>query len=158
MGTNHQAERQLIELGLELPPAAKPLGVYRPVCVSGNLAFVSGHGPLQSDGRFTTGRLGQDVEIQAGYQAARQTGLAILSSLKANLGSLGRVVQLVKLMGLVNATADFHQHPQVINGASELFIEVFGPEAGVGARAAFGAVSLPGNWVCEIEAVFEIGS
>jgi enamine deaminase RidA (YjgF/YER057c/UK114 family) len=149
------AEDRLAALGLTLPPAPKPAGVYKPVVFIGDLAYVSGHGPLLPDGSFITGRVGAGLDKQAGYDAARQTGLAILSTLKANLGNLDRVVRLVKLLGMVNAVPEFTEHPAVINGCSELFSTVFGPEHGVGARSAVGMGSLPSNIAVEIEAIFE---
>jgi enamine deaminase RidA (YjgF/YER057c/UK114 family) len=150
------AENRLIELKLELPTAPKPVAVYRTVVVAGNVAYVSGHGPLKSDGTMISGRVGADLDLAAGKAAARQTGLAILASLRMHLGSLDRIERLLKVLGLVNATPDFCDHPAVINGCSELFVEVFGQENGIGARSAVGAGSLPGNIAVEIEAVFEI--
>ena len=150
------AEKRVIELKLELPPAPKPVAVYRTVVVAGNVAYVSGHGPLKSDGTLISGRVGADLDLAAGKAAARQTGLAILASLRAQLGSLDRVSRLLKMLGMVNATPDFRDHPAVINGCSELFAEVFGPENGIGARSAVGMTSLPGNIAVEIEAIFEI--
>ncbi len=149
-------EGRIAELKLELPPAPKPAGVYQPVLVVGNLAYVSGHGPLRADGTMITGRVGADLDQQAGYQAARQVGLAVLSSLRAQLGSLDRVKRLVKTLGMVNCTADFTAHPAVINGFSDLFKEIWGPELGVGARSAVGMGSLPGNIAVEVEAIFEL--
>jgi len=150
------AEKRLVELKLELPPAPKPVAVYRTVVVAGNVAYVSGHGPLKSDGTMISGRVGADLDLAAGKAAARQTGLAILASLRAQLGSLDRVGRLLKTFGMVNATPDFRDHPAVVNGCSELFAEVFGPEKGIGARSAVGMASLPGNIAVEIEAIFEI--
>jgi enamine deaminase RidA (YjgF/YER057c/UK114 family) len=150
------AEARVSELKLVLPPTPKPMGAYRPVVIVGNMAYVSGHAPLRADGTRITGRLGADLDVDAGKAAARQCGLAILASLKAELGSLDRVRRVVKVLGLVNATPEFQQHPQVLNGCSELFIEVFGPERGVGARSAAGMSSLPGNIAVEIEALFEV--
>jgi enamine deaminase RidA (YjgF/YER057c/UK114 family) len=149
-------EAILSEWNLELPPAPKPVGVYRPILISGSLAYVSGHGPLLPDGSLITGRVGQDLDRQAGYQAARQVGLAVLATLRANLGSLDRVQRLVKTLGFVNCTPEFTEHPAVINGFSELFAELYGAERGIGARSALGALVLPGNMAVEIEAVFEI--
>src|SRR5690348_2031225 len=149
-------ETRLAELKLELPPAPKPMGVYKPLVVSGNLAYASGHGPLKADKTLITGRVGKDVDLDAGRLAARQTGLAILATLRDGLGSLDRVKRVVKVLGMVNCTPDFRDHPQVINGCSELFRDVFGPDNGVGARSAVGMGSLPGNISVEIEAVFEI--
>lgn len=150
------AETQLHDLGLQLPPAPKPAGVYKPVVIVGNMAYVSGHGPLKLDGTMITGRVGADLDQQAGYDAARQVGLAILSSLRTALGSLDRVKRVVKTLGMVNAAADFTKHPAVINGCSELFAKVFGEDQGVGARSAVGMGSLPGNIAVEIEVIFEI--
>ena len=110
------ADARIAELGLELPPAPKAMGVYKPVVVVGNMAYVSGHGPLKSDKSLITGRVGDGVDQAAGYQAARQTGLAILATLRAHFGSLDRVKRVVKTLGMVNSTADFKDHPAVING------------------------------------------
>ncbi len=150
------AENRIQELGLELPPAPKPVGVYRPLVIADNMAYVSGHGPLKPDGSMVQGRVGADLDQQDGYDAARQTGLAILATLRAGLGSLDRVKRVVKTLGMVNCTPDFEAHPAVINGFSELFAKVFGPESGVGARSAVGMGSLPGSIPVEIEAIFEI--
>jgi len=152
------AEKRILDLKLELPPAPKPVAVYKSLVVVGNLAYVSGHGPLKPDKTVITGRVGQDLDVQAGKLAARQVGLVIFATLRAQLGSLDRVKSLVKLLGMVNSTPDFKDHPQVINGCSELFAEVFGPENGIGARSAVGMGSLPGNIAVEIEAIFEIQS
>ncbi|MDA7977672.1 MAG: RidA family protein [Pirellulales bacterium] len=150
------AEDRFKELGLELPPAAKPQGVYKPIVVSGNMAYLSGHGPLQSDGSLITGRVGSEIDPEAGYQAARQTGLAILATLRSHFGSLDRVKRIVKSLGMVNAAPNFKDHPKVINGYSELLRDVFGEDAGVGARSAVGMGSLPLNMAVEIEAIFEV--
>ncbi|HUY36752.1 MAG TPA: RidA family protein [Pirellulales bacterium] len=150
------AEARLNELGLELPPPPKPAGVYKPVVIVGNMAYVSGHGPLKPDGSMIVGKVGADLDLAGGYAAAKQTGLAILASLKANLGSLNRVRRVVKTLGMVNCSTDFQQHPQVINGFSELFAEVFGQDQGVGARSAVGMGSLPGNIAVEVEVILEI--
>jgi enamine deaminase RidA (YjgF/YER057c/UK114 family) len=150
------ADANINKLNLQLPPPPKPVGVYKPAVIVNNICYVSGHGPLLDDGSMMTGRVGSEVDQQAGYQAARQTGLAILSTLRASLGSLDRIQRLIKLLGMVNAAPDFKQHPAVINGCSELFAEVFGAENGVGARSAVGMGSLPGNISVEIEAIFEL--
>jgi len=150
------ADSNLKNLDVVLPPAPKPMGVYRPIVVSGNVAYLSGHGPLLPDGSLLTGRVGQDVDQEAGYLAARQTGLALLATLRAEFDSLDRVKRVVKVLGLVNCVPDFFEQPAVINGCSELLAAVFGPQAGVGARSAVGAVSLPGNITVEIEAIFEL--
>jgi enamine deaminase RidA (YjgF/YER057c/UK114 family) len=151
------AEQKLQELKLELPPVPAPFGVYKPFLIQGNLAYLSGHGPIKSDGSVIIGRVGDELNQEDGYNAARQTGLAILATLKSHLGSLDRVHQVVKLLGFVNCTSDFTQHPAVINGCSELFAEVFGKEKGIGTRSALGTNALPGNIPVEIECIFEIG-
>jgi enamine deaminase RidA (YjgF/YER057c/UK114 family) len=150
------AEARIQELGLELPPPPKPGGVYKPVVIVGNLAYVSGHGPLKADGTMITGRVGVDTDLEGGYASARQTGLAILSTLRSQLGSLDRIKRVIKTLGMVNAAADFGQHPQVINGFSELMRDVFGEENGVGARSAVGMGSLPGNITTEVEVILEL--
>lgn len=150
------AEARIQELGLELPPPPKPGGVYKPVVIVGNLAYVSGHGPLKADGTMITGRVGVDTDLEGGYASARQTGLAILSTLRSQLGSLDRIKRVIKTLGMVNASADFGQHPQVINGFSELMRDVFGEENGVGARSAVGMGSLPGNITTEVEVILEL--
>jgi len=149
-------ETRLAELKLELPPAPKPMGVYKPVVVTGNLAYASGHGPLKPDKSLMLGRIGSEVDAAFGKSAARQTGLAILATLRENLGSLNRVKRVVKILGMVNCVPEFGDHPAVVNGCSELFRDVFGEENGIGARSAVGMGSLPGNISVEIEAIFEI--
>ena len=150
------ADERLANLGVELPPAPKPMGVYKPIVICSNMAYLSGHGPLKADKSLITGRLGLDMDVEAGYEAARTTGLAMLATLQAELGSLNRVKRLVKLLGLVRSTDSFGEQPAVINGCSELFREVFGEDAGVAARSALGTNSLPGGIAVEIEAIFEI--
>jgi len=149
-------EQRFQKLDLELPPAPKPMGVYRPFLIVGNLAYVSGHGPFKTDGTLIRGRVGKDMDQDGGKQAARQVGLSILSTLKHNLGTLNRIKRVIKVLGMVNAAGDFEKHPYVINGCSELFVEVFGEENGVGVRSAVGMGSLPDNIPVEIEAVFEL--
>lgn len=143
-------------LGLTLPPAPTPKGVYKPCLVVGNFLYVSGHGPYLPDDSLMTGRVGADVDMAHGVQAARQTGLAILSTLLAALGSLNRVKRVVKVLGMVNCTGDFEAHPTVINGCSELFAQIWGEERGIGVRSAVGMGSLPSNISVEIEAMFEL--
>lgn len=149
-------ESRLIELKLELPPIPKPGGIYKPVVVAGNVAYVSGHGPVLSDGSLIKGRLGQDLDLEQGRAAARQVGLTILAALRYHFGSLHRVKRLLKSLGMVNCTPEFLEHPKVINGYSELMADVFGPENGIGARSAVGFPVLPGNIAVEIEAIFEV--
>ncbi len=150
-------EQKLADLKLDLPAVPTPQGIYQPLVIVGNLVYVSGHGPLQSNKTLIQGRVGADLDLEAGRRAARQVGLAMLATLRQYLGSLDRVRRLVKTLGLVNCTADFHQQPAVINGFSELMAEMFGAENGVGARSAVGAPALPGNMAVEVEAIFEIG-
>lgn len=149
-------EKNFEKLGLELPPAPKPLGVYKPCLVIGNQLYLSGHGTVQSDGSLIIGQIGKDLSQEEGKLAARQVGLAMLATIKANLGSLDRVKRVIKVLGMVNCEASFGQHPFIINGASELFASVWGEEYGVGVRSAVGMGSLPGNIPVEIEALFEL--
>jgi enamine deaminase RidA (YjgF/YER057c/UK114 family) len=149
-------ESRLAQLKLELPPAPKPVAVYKPLVICGNLAYVSGHGPLKSDKSLITGRVGADLDLASGKEAARQVGLAILATLRSELGSLDRAKRLIKVLGMVNSTPEFKDHPAVINGCSELFAEIWGSENGIGARSAVGMGSLPGNIAVEIEAIFEL--
>ncbi|MCF0055453.1 RidA family protein [Dyadobacter sp. CY356] len=144
-------------LGLNLPPAPKPLGVYKPYLIVDNRwVYVSGHGTVQDDGSLIIGRIGADLDVEEGKLAARQVGLTILSTLKANLGSLDRIKRVIKILGMVNATSDFERHPYVINGCSELFAKVWGEENGIGVRSAVGMATLPDNIPVEIEAMFEL--
>jgi enamine deaminase RidA (YjgF/YER057c/UK114 family) len=149
-------ETRVQELHLTLPPAPKPVAVYKTAVKHGNLLFVSGHGPLKPDGTLILGCLGKDMDLEQGKEAARQTGLAILATLRSHLGSLDKVKRLVKTFGMVNCTADFKDQPKVINGYSELMKDVFGEDAGVGARSAVGHNALPGGIAVEIEAIFEV--
>lgn len=142
--------------GHNLPPAPSPLGVYKPFLVSGRYVYVSGHGPVQSDGSLITGRVGADMDLAHGKEAARQVGLTILATLVKGLGSLDRIGRVIKVLGMVNCPTEFGNHPEVINGCSELFAQVWGTERGVGVRSAVGMGSLPGNIPVEIEAVFEL--
>ena len=149
------AEARLAELKLTLPPAPKPVATYVTAVRQGDLLYVSGHGPLRDDGSLHTGKVGADLDVAAGQAAARQTGLAILATVRAHLGSLDKVVRLVKVLGMVNCTPDFHEQPKVINGFSDLMVEVLG-ESGKGARSAVGMVALPGAIAVEIEAIFQV--
>lgn len=149
-------DTRIQELHLTLPPAPKPVAVYKTAVRHGNLLYVSGHGPLKADKTLITGRVGQDMTLDQGKEAARQVGLAILATLKDTLGSLNKVKRLVKTFGMVNCTDDFLDQPKVINGFSELMRDVFGEDAGVGARSAVGHNSLPGNITVEIECIFEV--
>ena len=150
------AEACFAALNLELPPAPQAIGLYRPLVMEGNLAYLSGHLPLLPDGSLIKGRLGDDLDSDAGYQAAQQTGLAVLATLKAHCGSLDKVKRLVKTVGMVNCTSEFVDQPAVINGFSELMHKVFGEENGIAARSAVGVAALPAGVAVEIEAIFEI--
>ncbi len=150
-------EENFKKLNLELPPAPRPLGVYKPLLVvDDRWVYVSGHGTVQLDGTLIKGRIGADLDMEEGKLAARQVGLAILATLRANLGSLNRVKKVIKVLGMVNCTADFEKHPYIINGCSELFAAVWGIEEGIGVRSAVGMGSLPDNIPVEIEAMFEL--
>ena len=149
-------EDRLTALAPVLPPAPAPAAVYKPVVVVDRIAYVSGHGPYLPDGDLIRGVVGRDLTLEQGYAAARQTGLALLATLRAHLGSLNRVRRVVKLLGMVNTAPDFYDHPKVINGCSELLAEVFGAEAEIGARSAVGMGPLPGNIAVEIEGIFEL--
>ena len=147
-------EEKLKQLGLELPSAAKPMANYVPAVRTGNLVFLSGHGPLEKD-RLITGKLGSDLTVEEGYQAARLVAIGLLGSLKDVIGDLERVRRIVKLLGLVNSESTFLEQPQVINGASDLLVEVFG-EKGRHARSAVGTNTLPVNIAVEIEMIVEV--
>jgi len=149
-------ETRIQELHLTLPPVPKPMAKYKTAVQVGNMLYVSGHGPLKEDKTLITGRVGADLTLEQSKAAARQVGLAILSTVKANLGSLDKVKRLVKTLGLVQCTNEFRDQPMVINGFSELMAEVFGDDAGVGARSAVGTNALPGSIAVEIECIFEL--
>ena len=148
-------EQRFAQLGLSLPPAPVPIGVYRPYLIVGNQLYVSGHAPVVADKQFIVGKVGKDLDLEQGKQAARQVGLTILSTLKTHLGSLDRVKRVIKVLGMVNSVPEFEKHPYVLNGCSELFAQVWG-EDGVGVRSAVGMGSLPDNIAVEIEALFEL--
>jgi enamine deaminase RidA (YjgF/YER057c/UK114 family) len=150
------AEARLAELKLELPEAPKPGGVYAPVVIVGDLAFVSGHGPIRTDKTMMTGRVPDQVTEEVAHLTARQVGLTMLSTLRRELGSLDRIHRVVKVLGMVYATPEFRSHPQVINGFSNLMVEIWGEELGRGARSAVGMGSLPGNITVEVEAIFQL--
>lgn len=149
-------EKNFADTGLILPPAPKPMGVYKPCLVDGKYLYVSGHGTVKEDGSLIIGRIGVDLNKEEGKMAAQQVGLAILATIKANIGSLDKVKRVIKVLGMVNCEADFEEHPFIINGCSELFAKVWGEDNGVGVRSAVGMGSLPGNIPVEIEALFEL--
>ncbi|MDP9076028.1 MAG: RidA family protein [Bacteroidota bacterium] len=150
------ADQNFAALGLNLPPAPKPLGVYKPYLIDGRYLYVSGHGTVKDDGTLIMGRIGESISPEEGKLAARQVGLAILSTITANLGSLNKVKRVIKVLGMVNCTPDFEKHPFIINGCSELFAKVWGEDNGIGVRSAVGMGSLPDNIPVEIEALFEL--
>ena len=143
-------------LNLKLPPAPAPLGVYKPCLVDGKYLYLSGHGTVQNDGSLIIGRVGETLDINEAKLAAQQVGLAMLATIKKNLGSFNQVKRVIKVLGMINCTADFEKHPFVINGCSELFAKVWGSDNGVGVRSAVGMGSLPDNIPVEIEALFEL--
>jgi len=142
-------------MGIELPPAVTPVANYVPAVRTGNLIFLSGHGPFKEDGSLITGKVGADLTIEQGYETARRVAIGLLGSLKAVIGDLDRVNRFVKLLGFVNCTAEFADQPKVINGASDFFVEVFG-EKGKHARSAVGTNALPLNIAVEIEMIVEV--
>lgn len=146
---------KLEELGLILPPAPPPAGVYRPILVVDNFLYVSGQGPVNTDGSLMKGRAGDDLDMDAAKKAARQVGLTMLSTITTHFGSLDRIERVVKVLGMVNCTPDFGKQPYVINGFSELMVDIFGPEKGIGVRSAVGMM-LPENIPVEIEAMFQL--
>ena len=149
------AEQRVEELGLDLPPVPKPVGNYVGGVRTGNLLFMSGCGPRRKDGSAITGKLGATLTIEQGYEAARQVGLNMLANIRNELGSLDKVKRVVKVLGMVNAAPEFSDTPKVMNGFSDLFVEVFG-EAGRGARSAVGMVTLPSQIAVEVEMVIEV--
>lgn len=148
-------KERITALGLELPPAPPPAGVYRPILVVDKFLYVSGQGPVNLDGGLMTGRVGDDADKDKGKKGARQVGLTMLSTIQEHFGDLDRIKRVVKVLGMVNCTPDFKEHPYVINGFSELMADVFGKENGIGVRSAVGMM-LPSNILVEIEAHFEL--
>ncbi|WP_207514509.1 RidA family protein [Longitalea luteola] len=150
------AEERFNRLGLRLPPAPAPLGVYKPYLIDGKYLYLSGHGPVREDKTLIIGRIGRELDLEEGKLAARQVGLTMLSTICTHIGSLNKIKRVIKILGMVNCTPDFERHPYVINGCSELFAAVWGEENGVGVRSAVGFGSLPDNIPVEIEAMFEL--
>lgn len=155
-GRHLPIEQRLRELSIELPSSGKPVGNYVPGVRVGNLLFMSGCGPRGTGGSAITGRLGDDLTTEQGYASARSVGLNMLAGIRAVLGSLDRVERVVKVLGMVNCTPEFTEMPKVINGFSDLFVEVLGPERGRGARSAVGMAALPGRIAVEVEMVLEV--
>lgn len=149
-------EERLSRMGLTLPPAPKPMGVYKPAVIAGNFLYLSGHGPVLEDQSLIKGRVGQDMDEEQGKLAARQVGLTMLATIKSEIGSLDNIRRVIKVLGMVNCIPSFEKQPYVINGCSELFAAIWGEEQGVGVRSAVGMGSLPGNIPVEVEAIFEL--
>lgn len=148
-------EERIEELGLRLPPAPPKGGIYKPVIIVDKMLYVSGHGPVRDDTSLIKGKLGSDLNTQQGFDAARQVGLTMLSTIKDQIGDLNKIKRLVKTLGMVNSDSEFFEQPQVINGFSALMVELLGDDFGMGARSAVGMI-LPGNIAVEVEAIFEI--
>ena len=153
----YDPEQRIRELGIELPELPPSIANYVKTVRTGNLVFTSGHGPLQSDGTYRTGKLGADLTVEQGYAAARLTAVALLSSLRAEIGNLNHVARIVKVTGMVNSDPNFTEQSRVINGCSDLLVEIFG-DRGRHARAAVGMASLPRGFAVEIEMIVEVGS
>jgi enamine deaminase RidA (YjgF/YER057c/UK114 family) len=149
-------EQKLESMGLAFPATKPSKGIYKSCLTVGSLVFVSGHVSMKTDGSYINGKLGKDLTEEEGKAAALQCGLAILGSLKSHLGSLDKIKRVIKILGMVNATPDYKEHPLIINGCSELYVQLWGEENGKGARSAVGMGSLPGNVAVEIEGIFEI--
>lgn len=149
------AEKKLKDLKIELLKPSAPIGTYIKAVRVGNLIFLSGHGPLKADGSYMTGKVGKDATLELGFMAARQTAIAMLSTLKAEVGDLNKVKRVVKVLGMVNCTEDFTDQPKVMNGFSDLMVSIFG-ERGIHARSAIGVISLPLNMMVEVEMIVEV--
>lgn len=152
---NKTPSQRLKELGLVLPPAPPPAGLYKPVLVIDGFLYISGQGPMQNDGTYITGRVGDDMNLGQAKLAAEQVGLTMLSTIQTHFGSIDQIKRVVKVLGMVNSSPDFGQQPLVINGFSELMADIFGSDLGVGVRSAVGMI-LPGNIPVEIEAMFQL--
>jgi len=150
-----QIEARLKEMGIELPPAVTPVANYVPAVKSGHLVFLSGHGPFDEGGSLITGKVGGDLAVEQGYQAARRVAIGLLGSLKTAIGDLDKVKRVVKLLGMVNCGPEFTDQPKVINGASDFLVEVF-EDKGKHARSAVGMNALPMNIAVEIEMIVEV--
>jgi enamine deaminase RidA (YjgF/YER057c/UK114 family) len=148
-------DKKLKDLGIELITPPKPIANYVRAVRTGNLVYLAGHGPTRADGSNITGKLGKDMTIEQGYDAARQTGIALLSTLKGEIGDLGKVKRIVKVFGMVNCTPEFTDQPKVINGFSDLMVSIFG-DKGKHARSAVGMIALPNGIAVEIEMIVEV--
>jgi enamine deaminase RidA (YjgF/YER057c/UK114 family) len=156
MSAEDRLAEKLSHLKTLLPPPPSPKGVYKPTLIVERLVYTSGHLPVRSSGELVVGRLGEGLTVEQGYEAAQLCGLGILATLRKQFGTLDKIRRVVKVLGIVNSTPDFTHQPGVINGCSELFAEIFGPDDGVGVRSAIGTNTLPLGVPVEIEAVFEI--
>jgi len=154
---SNSPSQRIKDLGLVLPPAPPPAGLYKPVMVVDGFLYVSGQGPMKSDGSYITGKVGETLTLGEAKLAAEQVGLTMLSTITTHFGDIDRIKRLVKTLGMVNSTPEFDQHPLVINGFSELMADIFGTENGVGVRSAVGMI-LPGQVAVEIEAMFQLHS
>lgn len=152
---NNLPSEKIIELNLVFPPAPKPAGVYKPILVVNKFLYISGHGPVNNDGTLMQGRVGDNLNIEEAKLAARQVGLTMLSTILTHFGDINKIKRIVKVIGMVNCTPDFINHPTVINGFSELMADVFGEENGIGVRSAVGMM-LPDGIPVEVEAMFEL--
>ncbi|MEZ2413385.1 RidA family protein [Muriicola sp. E247] len=152
---SNSPSQRIKDLGLVLPPAPPPAGLYKPVMVVDGFLYISGQGPMKSDGTYITGKVGETLTLGEAKLAAEQVGLTMLSTIITHFGDIDRIQRLVKTLGMVNSTPEFDQHPLVINGFSELMADIFGTENGVGVRSAVGMI-LPGQVAVEIEAMFEL--
>ena len=153
----NRIEKKLKELGLELPPPPAAGGIYHPVVISGNQLYVSGQVPFKENGELIKGKVGTELTLEEGQLAARQVGLVMLSTIRSQIGDLGKIKRLIKTLGMVNCLPDFEKHPQVINGFSQLMMDLLGEEYGKGARSAVG-MTLPLNVAVEVEAIFELNA
>ena len=156
IGNYFDAEAKVKELGLELPKPSKSLAIYKRIVVVDNIAYLSGHIPINKEGQIMKGKVGADTDVAQGAKAAKRCALALLSTLKDEIGSLNKVKRLIKTTGMVNSTPDFTQQPEVINGCSQVIVDIWGDDFGKGARAAVGMASLPRGAICEIEMMFEL--
>lgn len=152
---DYNPEQKLKELGIQLSSPSSPVANYVNTVRTGNLVFISGKGPLKSDGNYVLGKLGENLTLEQGYEAARLTAINLISTLKASIGDLSKVKRIVRVTGMVNATSDFTDHPKVVNGCSDLLVEVFG-DNGKHTRAAVGMNSLPLNIAVEIDMIVEV--
>ena len=155
-GNNVDAETRLKELGIELPKPSKSLAIYKRIVVVDNIAYLSGHIPIDKEGQIMKGKVGDDTDVAKGAEAAQRCALALLATLKDEVGSLNKVKRLIKTTGMVNSSPDFTQQPEVINGCSQVIVDIWGDDFGKGARAAVGMASLPRGAICEIEMIFEL--